>query len=161
MANSINASISGTGGIIYTADSTGILNLQSNGTTRLTVSTTANTAVGVSGDMTVVGVGYSPTITLTDASSISWDTSLGQTATVTLGGNRTFSAPTGMHNGAFYSLAVYQDSTGNKTLSWNSVFKFASGVAPVLSTSASSKDFFVFRSDGTYLYEQGRALGDA
>lgn len=105
--------------------------------------------------------GYSPTLTLTDGATISWDTSTGQVATVTLGGNRTMAAPTNLQNGAFYGLAVYQDATGSRTLTWNSVFKFIGGTAPTLSTAANAKDFLVFRSDGTNLYEQGRALGDA
>ena len=40
MASSINASTSGAGGVITTADNSGILNLQSNGTTVATVSST-------------------------------------------------------------------------------------------------------------------------
>jgi hypothetical protein len=63
-------------------------------------------------------------------------------------------------NGAFYALAVIQNG-GSNTLTWNAVFKWTGGVAPTLSTAASAKDFFVFRSDGTNLYEQGRSLGVA
>lgn len=100
-------------------------------------------------------------VALTDASSISWDVANAQVATITLGGNRTMSAPTNLVNGGFYALGVIQDSTGSRTLTWNSVFKWTSGVAPTLSTSAGAYDFFVFRSDGTNLYEQGRSLGVA
>lgn len=99
--------------------------------------------------------------TLTDGATISWNLADAQVATVTLADNRTFNAPTNMVNGGFYALAVYQDSTGSRTITWNSVFKWAQGTAPVLSTAASSKDFFVFRSDGTNLYEQGRSQGVA
>jgi len=99
--------------------------------------------------------------TLTDGATISWNLADAQVATVTLADNRTFNAPTNMVNGGFYALAVYQDSTGSRTITWNSVFKWAAGTAPVLSTVASSKDFFVFRSDGTNLYEQGRSQGVA
>ena len=45
MASSINASTSGTGGIITTADNTGILNIQTAGTTAVTVN--ASQYVGV------------------------------------------------------------------------------------------------------------------
>jgi hypothetical protein len=100
---------------------------------------------------------YAATATLTDGATISWDVSQSQVAKVTLGGNRTMAAPTNLVDGAFYSLAVYQDATGSRTLTWNSVFKFVSGTAPMLSTGANAKDFFVFKSDGTNLYEQGRA----
>lgn len=104
---------------------------------------------------------YFGTSTLTDGANISWAVASAQVAQVTLGGNRTFNAPTGMVNGGFYALLVIQDGTGSRTLSWNSVFKWDSGTAPILSTAANAKDFFIFRSDGTNLYEQGRSLGVA
>jgi hypothetical protein len=98
-------------------------------------------------------------VTLTDGATINWAVSGAQVAKVTLAGNRTVAAPTGLQNGAFYSLMVIQDGTGSRTLSWNSVFKWNSGVAPTLSTAASARDIFTFRSDGTNLYEVGRNLG--
>ena len=111
--------------------------------------------------LAVVGTGYSPNITLTDASTVAWDTSTGQTATFTfVSSNRTMGAPTNLVNGAFYALAVIQNA-GSNTLTWDSVFKWTGGSAPTLSTAASAKDYFVFRSDGTNLYEQGRSLGVA
>jgi hypothetical protein len=103
----------------------------------------------------VVGTGYSPNITLSDAATVAWDTTLGQVATFTfVTSSRTMGAPTGLVSGAFYALAVIQNS-GSNTLTWNSIFKFPSGTAPTLSTAASAKDYFVFRSDGTNLYQQG------
>jgi hypothetical protein len=109
----------------------------------------------------VDGTGYSPNITLTDAATVAWDTTLGQVATFTFGStNRTMGAPTGLKNGAFYALAVIQNA-GSNTLTWDAVFKWANGTAPTLSTAAGAKDYFVFRSDGTNLYEQGRSQGVA
>ena len=43
MASSINASVSGAGGVITTADNTGILNIQTAGTTAITVNASQNT----------------------------------------------------------------------------------------------------------------------
>jgi hypothetical protein len=109
----------------------------------------------------VVGTGYSPNITLTDAATVAWDTTTGQVATFTfVSSNRTMGAPSSLVSGAFYALAVIQNA-GSNTLTWNSVFKWANGAAPTLSTAASAKDYFVFRSDGTNLYEQGRSQGVA
>jgi hypothetical protein len=109
----------------------------------------------------VVGTGYSPNITLTDAATVAWDTTTGQVATFTfVSSNRTMGAPSSLVSGAFYALAVIQNA-GSNTLTWNSVFKWANGTAPTLSTAASAKDYFVFRSDGTNLYEQGRSQGVA
>lgn len=105
----------------------------------------------------VDGTGFSPNITLTDAATIAWDTALGQVATFTfVSTNRTFGAPTNLKNGAFYALAIIQNG-GSNTITWNSIFKWASGTAPTLSTAAGARDFFTFRSDGTNLYQQGIA----
>ncbi len=110
-------------------------------------------------NLQVDGQGFSPTLTLTDAANIDWDTNSGQVAVVTLAGNRIVNAPTNLQNGAFYSIQVTQDGTGSRTLSWNAIFKWSAGTAPTLSTAASSVDFFNFRSDGSNLYEQGQTLG--
>ena len=136
--------------------------LVSNGA--LSADTSGNVGVGTTtpgAKLAVVGTGYSPNIALTDAATIAWDTSLGQVATFTfVSTNRTMGAPTNLVNGAFYALAVIQNS-GSNTLTWNAVFKWASGTAPTLSTAASAKDYFVFRSDGTNLYQQGQSLAVA
>jgi len=89
--------------------------------------------------------------TLSDGATISWDTSLGQIATVTLAGNRTVAAPTNLKIGT-YLLHVYQDATGGRTLTWNSVFKWTAAVAPPLTSAANAHDVFTFVSDGTNLY---------
>ena len=104
---------------------------------------------------------YFGNVALTDGATISWAANTAQTATFTfVSNNRTMGAPSGLVNGAFYALAVIQNG-GSNTLTWNSVFKWAGGTAPTLSTAAGAKDYFVFRSDGTNLYEQGRSLGVA
>jgi len=46
MASSINASTSGAGGVITTADNTGILNIQTAGTTAVTVNASQNVGIG-------------------------------------------------------------------------------------------------------------------
>ena len=89
--------------------------------------------------------------TLTDGATINWNTALGRVATVTLGGNRSIAAPTNLKVGT-YILHVIQDVSGNRTLTWNSAFKWTAGVAPPLSTTGSARDVFSFVSDGTNLY---------
>ena len=128
------------------------------------INSSANVGIGTSSPgakLAVVGTGYSPAITLTDGATLNWDTSLGQVAQVTLGGNRTFAAPTNLVNGGFYSLLIIQDGTGSRTISWNAVFDFTGGTAPTLSTAAGSKDLIAWRSDGTNMLEVGRSLGVA
>ena len=87
-----------------------------------------------------------------------WALAANQVSTLTLTGNTTFDAPTQMVDGAFYSLIIIQDGTGGRTAAWNAVFKWAAGTAPTLTTAASAKDIFVWRSDGTNMYEVGRQL---
>jgi hypothetical protein len=120
-----------------------------------TASTINNMSLGVTTPAEVkVTVGWAANTTLTDAATIAWDTT-NQVATFTfVSTNRTMGAPTNLKNGAFYALAVIQNA-GSNTLTWNSVFKWAAGTAPTLSTAAAAKDYFTFRSDGTNLYQQG------
>jgi hypothetical protein len=109
------------------------------------------------GGVSHTGTAFTPNFNLTDAATIAWDTTTagGQVATFTfVSSNRTMGAPTNLINGAFYALAVIQNA-GSNTLTWNSVFKWAAGTAPTLSTAAGAKDYFTFRSDGTNLYQQG------
>ena len=101
---------------------------------------------------------YNAEGTLTDGATISWDVGTSPVAKVTLGGNRTLSAPTNGATGQFISLAVIQDATGSRTLTWNSVYEFTADTAPTLTTTASKADVFVFRYNGTVWYEMGRNL---
>ena len=135
--------------------------LKGAGTSAITTATAGTDFVAPSTATNFTAQQYFGTSTLTDGATISWAVGSAQVAQVTLGGNRTFGAPTGLVNGGFYALAVIQDATGSRTISWNSVFKWTGGTAPTLSTGAGAKDYFVFRSDGTNLYEQGRSLGVA
>ena len=96
--------------------------------------------------------------TLSFNATQAWNVATDQVTKVVLTANVTFSAPTNMKDGGFYSITVEQDGTGGRTGSWNTVFKWAAATAPVLTTTASAKDIFVFRSDGTNMYEVGRQL---
>jgi hypothetical protein len=121
--------------------------------------TGAFTSLSTTLNLQVDGQGFSPTLTLTDAATITWDTNSGQVSKVTLAGNRTMAAPTNLQDGGFYSIQVTQDGTGSRTLAWDAIFKWNAATAPTLSTAAAAVDFFNFRSDGTNLYEQGQTLG--
>ena len=101
---------------------------------------------------------YFPEATLTDGTTITWDVSASPVAKVTLGGNRTLSAPTNGLTGQFISIAVIQDGTGSRTLTWNSAYEFTADTAPTLTTTASKADLFVFKYNGTVWHEVGRNL---
>ena len=96
--------------------------------------------------------------TLTDASTISWDASANQVTSVTLGGNRTLGAASNQIDGGVYLISIIQDGTGSRTVTFNSNYKFVGGSAPTLTTDASARDVLVFVSNGTNMFEVGRAL---
>jgi len=144
-----------------------------------TINTTANTINFIDSSVSITGLstsatgtvltlsdsnilfakkGYFAEQTLTDGATIDWNLSTEQVAKVTLAGNRTLNAPTNQQAGAFYSLAIIQDGTGSRTLTFNSAYKFTGASAPTLSTTASAKDIIIFKSDGTNLLEVGRSL---
>ena len=95
---------------------------------------------------------------LSDGTNIDWNLQTQQVATVTLGGNRTFNAPSNHAAGLVCILTIVQDGTGSRTATFNSAFKFTRGSAPTLTTTASARDVLVFISDGTNLREIGRSL---
>ena len=137
-------------GDIFKLDGDGEIQLSPNNTTAFTLNTLG---VGIfEGNVQVKGQAWSDAQTLTDGATISWNTDLGNAAVVTLAGNRTMAAPTNLKNGGTYTLKIVQDVTGTRTLTWNAVFKWPGGTAPVLSTVGSSIDVATFISDGTDLY---------
>ena len=83
-------------------------------------------------------------VALTDAATIAVDLSLGNNFTVTLAGNRTLGAPTNVTAGQSGVIVVTQDGTGSRTLAYNSVYKFAGGTAPTLTTTASAVDVLAY-----------------
>ena len=114
-------------------------------------SVTANTTVR--GDFVVeagslkVGTSaraFNTPTTLTDATSIAVDFALGNNFVVTLAGNRTLAAPSNAVAGQSGQIHIIQDSTGSRTLAYNSAYQFVSGAAPTLSTGASDVDILVF-----------------
>lgn len=82
-------------------------------------------------------------VTLTDAATIAVDMSTFINARVTLGGNRTLGNPTNPKVGQTGYIAVVQDGTGSRTLSYASNWKRAGG-APVLTTTAAAIDFIFY-----------------
>jgi hypothetical protein len=87
---------------------------------------------------------YSPIVTVTDAACISVNFALGNNFLVTLAGNRTLKAPVNCTAGQTGNFYVIQDSTGSRTLSYNSAWQFVSAAAPTLSTGASDVDILVY-----------------
>ena len=77
---------------------------------------------------------------LSDGSTITIDMATACHHSVTLGGNRTFAAPSNQVVGQAGSIFITQDGTGSRTASFNSAFKFVGGTAPTLTTTAAAVD---------------------
>lgn len=67
-------------------------------------------------------------------------------------------APTNQVTGIIYTLILIQDATGSRIPVWNAVFKWAGGIAPVLTLTANAVDIVRFVSDGTNMLEISRTL---
>jgi hypothetical protein len=120
-----------------------------NSTANLNSTTNISGAATFTGTVSIAGNMLSQT--LTDAATVNWNMNSGQIATVTLAGNRTMAAPTNLKQGT-YILFILQDAAGSRTMTWNAVFRWPQGIAPVLSPYANWRDMLSFVSDGTYLY---------
>lgn len=87
---------------------------------------------------------------LTDGTNIAVNCDTTDIGTVTLGGNRTLSNPTGTpSNGQQLIIRVKQDATGSRTLAYGSAYRFSTDVpSPTLTTTAGQTDYlgFVYNS---------------
>mgnify|MGYP003339825841 CR=1 FL=1 len=81
---------------------------------------------------------------LTDGATITADFSTANNFTLTLGGNRTLANPTNLTAGQSGVIVITQDGTGSRTLAYGSYWKFPSGTAPTLTTTASAVDVLAY-----------------
>ena len=81
---------------------------------------------------------------LTDGATITPDFALANNYSVTLGGNRTLANPTNITAGQSGVIVITQDGTGSRTLAYGSYWKFASGTAPTLTTTAAAVDVLAY-----------------
>ena len=77
---------------------------------------------------------------LSDGATITIDMATACHHSVTLGGNRTYAAPSNQVVGQAGSIFITQDGTGSRTAAFNSAFKFVGGTAPTLTTTTSATD---------------------
>ena len=93
-----------------------------------------------SGGVSLTGGAAANITALSDGSTITIDMATACHHSVTLGGNRTFAAPSNQVVGQAGSIFITQDGTGSRTASFNSAFKFVGGTAPTLTTGAGLTD---------------------
>lgn len=98
------------------------------------------------------GQGSSARVLLTDGvkyaanatGAVALDAAWGRTLALTLTGNVTLGVPVNpqMADGAPLRLVLIQDATGARTVTWNAIFKFAGGTAPVQTATAGKRDIY-------------------
>lgn len=82
--------------------------------------------------------------TLTDQATVTWDWATQGNAKLTLGGNRTLAAPSGLSAGKYAAVRIVQDVTGGRVLSFASNYKGL--VDAYFSTGAGEVDWLLFRA---------------
>ena len=123
-------------------------------TSTFTASPTANRAVTVpDASFTLAGTDSVQTFSvaqrgavsaLTDGATITPDFAASNNFSVTLGGNRTLANPTNLVAGQSGVIFITQDATGSRTLAYGTYWKFTSGTAPTLTTTANAVDVLVY-----------------
>ena len=88
---------------------------------------------------------YSKPVSVAVASSaVSLDFSTGNNFTTILNGNVSIANPTTPQPGQSGIIYIRQDGTGSRTMSFNSDWDFAGGIAPTLSTAVSAVDALIY-----------------
>ena len=116
---------------MITATENGAVNLYHNNVKKLETA---------SGGIALTGGAAANITALSDGATITIDMATACHHSVTLGGNRTFAAPSNQVVGQAGSIFITQDGTGSRTAAFNSAFKFVGGTAPTLTTTASAVD---------------------
>ena len=146
--NSDDGTVSGSTGLKTTGGDDGVLYIQNNGTTNVTVTSAGDVGVGTTSPSTKFyvsgGSAASAIVTLTDGATITPDFDTGNIFTVTLGGNRTLGNPTNLTAGQSGVIFITQDGTGSRTLAYSSYWDFPSQTAPTLTTTANAVDVLVY-----------------
>ena len=139
---------SGTGNLIIAGSAVNILNAAAN---ESMIRCTENGSVELyednvkkfetaSGGVSLTGGAAANITALSDGAPITIDMATACHHSVTLGGNRTFAAPSNQVVGQAGSIFITQDGTGSRTAAFNAAFKFVGGTAPTLTTGAGLTD---------------------
>lgn len=87
-------------------------------------------------------------------STVSWNVTSGNIATLTLTGNWSLNALTGMVAGQYYKLLLKQDATGSRTFTIPTTYYVVDGGAGVvpISAAANARMIITFMYDGTDMW---------
>ena len=104
-----------------------------------------NAQISATSSATFAGAVGTPIVSLSAATSVALDLSSGNDFGITLGDATTLLNPTNAKIGQTGTIAVKQDGTGSRTLSYGDAYNFASGTAPTLSTDAAATDILIYK----------------
>ena len=113
----------------------------------------ASVASTITASKTFTAPVIAPVVSLTDAASVVVNMALGNNFALTLAGNRTLAAPTGVTPGQTGHIYLVQGGTGSRTLAYNNAYVFVSGTAPTLSTAANAVDLLVYTHRPPLLFQ--------
>ena len=127
--------------------------LKGNGTSAFTAATAGTDFVAPGTKTSFTKQQNFTAVALTSTSnSIAWDLDNAQAAKHTATENTTLANPTNQVSGGVYTFAWTQHASAAKTLAFGTAYKWAGGIAPVVTTAVNSKDILTFISDGTNMY---------
>ena len=108
------------------------------------VASLAQYLAGTSSKLVQSGTIYAAEVTTTFGATTTFDFSLFINTSVTLTGNITTQTLSNVTAGKAGTIAFIQDATGSRTTVWNSIFKWASGVTPTLTSTANAVDILSY-----------------
>jgi hypothetical protein len=163
--SSISAGISTGSALVNTGDTTGTLLLKTNGTTTALTLGTDQSAT-FSGELVAESYNetYAAVTSSGAATTVNCETGNAFSHVLTETTTFTFSNPPASGTAYSFSIEIIQDSGGSgHVVNWPTTVDWPAATAPTISTTASSKDIFVFytRDGGNnwYGFTAGLALG--
>jgi hypothetical protein len=116
----------------------------SNTATNIWTANNTFTVANVTNQLAVFGRAFQNIITLADTSTITMNLAQTNNFSVTLGGNRILANVTNSTAGQSGFIVIRQDTTGSRTLSFGTGWRFPSNSAPTLTTTANAVDMIVY-----------------
>jgi hypothetical protein len=112
------------------------------------------TGLTINGNLTYTGQTNNPIYTAGTVTSThipNWNNSNVQHVILSAA-TTNISGGTNILNGAIYTMILKQNASGSRVVNWASQYKWQSGIAPVLTSTANGVDILTFISDGTNMY---------